>query len=97
MKYKVSKQNKTHETYFSLSIFVKHICFITLCYGMTKELRPPTNTSTFQESCTKEGMTPFVSKSPKEAFQNYKDLDIGAKLCGSNYFKCNFGNLINVY
>lgn len=44
-----------------------------------------------------EGMTPLVSKSPKEAFQNYKDLDIGAKLYGSKYFKCNFGNLIKVY
>ncbi|BBH01179.1 hypothetical protein Prudu_011363 [Prunus dulcis] len=45
-----------------------------------------------------EGMTPFVSKSPREAFQNYRDLDIGAnldnqtrfetaKVYGSKYFK----------
>ncbi|BBH01217.1 hypothetical protein Prudu_011418 [Prunus dulcis] len=54
-----------------------------------------------------EGMTLYVSKSPREAFQNYRDLDIGAnrqnhtefetaKVYGSKYFKGNFDRLIRV-
>ncbi|CAL2252398.1 unnamed protein product [Prunus armeniaca] len=54
-----------------------------------------------------QGMTPFVSKSPREAFQNYRDLDIGAnldnqtgfetaKVYGSKYFKGNFNKLVLV-
>ncbi|XP_070662106.1 berberine bridge enzyme-like 7 [Malus domestica] len=54
-----------------------------------------------------EGMTPYVSKSPREAFQNYRDLDIGANLhnktkfgtarvYGSKYFKGNFDRLVRV-
>ncbi|CAL8148685.1 unnamed protein product [Prunus armeniaca] len=52
-------------------------------------------------------MTPYVSKSPREAFQNYRDLDIGANLdnqsnlltarvYGSKYFKGNFERLVRV-
>ncbi|XP_068319478.1 berberine bridge enzyme-like 17 [Pyrus communis] len=54
-----------------------------------------------------EGMAPFVSKSPREAFQNYRDLDIGANLpnktsfqtaevFGRKYFRCNFDRLVRV-
>ncbi|XP_068322301.1 berberine bridge enzyme-like 17 [Pyrus communis] len=54
-----------------------------------------------------EMMTPFVSKNPREAFQNYRDLDIGAnqdnqtnfeiaRLYGSKYFKGNFDRLVRV-
>ncbi|KAL6197077.1 hypothetical protein ACLB2K_032689 [Fragaria x ananassa] len=54
-----------------------------------------------------EMMTPFVSKRPREAFQNYRDLDIGAnldnqtifkiaRLYGSKYFEGNFGRLVRV-
>ncbi|CAL8148703.1 unnamed protein product [Prunus armeniaca] len=54
-----------------------------------------------------EGMTLYVSKSPREAFQNYRDLDIGAnrqnhtefetaKVYGSKYFKGNFDRLVRV-
>ncbi|XP_059638409.1 berberine bridge enzyme-like 21 [Cornus florida] len=52
-------------------------------------------------------MTPFVSKSPREAFLNYRDLDIGvtrngkdsygeAKVYGVQYFKNNFDRLVKV-
>ncbi|PRQ29817.1 putative cannabidiolic acid synthase [Rosa chinensis] len=52
-------------------------------------------------------MTPFVSKRPREAFQNYRDLDIGANLdnytifniarvYGSKYFEGNFERLVHV-
>ncbi|PRQ29816.1 putative tetrahydroberberine oxidase [Rosa chinensis] len=52
-------------------------------------------------------MTPFVSKRPREAFQNYRDLDIGANLdnqtifniarvYGSKYFEGNFERLVRV-
>ncbi|XP_008225667.1 PREDICTED: flavin-dependent oxidoreductase FOX5-like [Prunus mume] len=54
-----------------------------------------------------EMMTPYVSKNPREAFQNYRDLDIGAnqdsqtnfetaKLYGKKYFKGNFDRLVRV-
>ncbi|KAE8733939.1 FAD-binding Berberine family protein [Hibiscus syriacus] len=54
-------------------------------------------------------MTPFVSKSPREAYVNYRDLDIGAndvsiekgsyeqaKVWGVKYFKNNFDRLVQV-
>ncbi|XP_068321643.1 berberine bridge enzyme-like 17 [Pyrus communis] len=52
-------------------------------------------------------MTPYVSKNPREAFQNYRDLEIGAnldnqtnfqiaKIYGSEYFKGNFDRLVRV-
>ncbi|XP_059637898.1 berberine bridge enzyme-like 21 [Cornus florida] len=53
-----------------------------------------------------EFMTPFVSKSPRQAFLNYRDLDIGtinhngnngyeeAKVFGVKYFKNNFERLV---
>lgn len=54
-------------------------------------------------------MTPFVSKNPREAFYNYKDLDIGinhnangissyleGRVYGIKYFKHNFDRLVNV-
>ncbi|KAK9137411.1 hypothetical protein Sjap_008005 [Stephania japonica] len=50
-------------------------------------------------------MTPYVSKSPRTAFLNYKDLDLGrigastysdAKIWGEMYFKGNFKKLVNV-
>ncbi|XP_038881613.1 berberine bridge enzyme-like 8 [Benincasa hispida] len=52
-------------------------------------------------------MTPFVSRSPRESFLNYRDLDIGANLgsetnyrvaeeCGRKYFKRNFDRLVKV-
>ena len=52
-------------------------------------------------------MTPFVSKSPREAFFCYRDLDIGAnldnytsfdktKVYGAKYFKGNFERLVHV-
>ncbi|BBH01219.1 hypothetical protein Prudu_011420 [Prunus dulcis] len=54
-----------------------------------------------------EKMTPFVSRNPREAFQNYRDLDIGANLYnqsnlltasvyGSKYFEGNFERLVRV-
>ncbi|KAI3455911.1 hypothetical protein Pfo_012574 [Paulownia fortunei] len=52
-------------------------------------------------------MTPFVSKNPREAYLNYRDLDIGitnngkntyneAKVYGLKYFKGNFDRLVTV-
>ncbi|KZV43404.1 cannabidiolic acid synthase-like [Dorcoceras hygrometricum] len=53
-------------------------------------------------------MTPYVSKSPRAAYLNYRDLDIGAnndngttsyeqaKIWGSKYFKTNFDRLVRV-
>ncbi|KAI5386443.1 berberine bridge enzyme-like 17 [Lathyrus oleraceus] len=53
-------------------------------------------------------MTPYVSNSPREAFLNYRDADIGAnhpsntikldiaRTYGSKYFKGNFERLVNV-
>ncbi|BFG28274.1 hypothetical protein CerSpe_145480 [Prunus speciosa] len=52
-------------------------------------------------------MTPFVSKNPREAFLNYRDIDIGANLhnqtefdiarvYGSKFFKDNFDRLVRV-
>ncbi|KAI3855181.1 hypothetical protein MKW92_014849 [Papaver armeniacum] len=55
-----------------------------------------------------EFMTPYVSKSPREAYANYRDLDLGqtskngtasyaqAKVWGSKYFKNNFDKLVYV-
>ncbi|KAJ4845510.1 hypothetical protein Tsubulata_013032, partial [Turnera subulata] len=53
------------------------------------------------------GMSPYVSKNPREAFLNYRDLDIGsnpsnqtnfeeAVVYGSKYFKLNFPRLLEV-
>ncbi|KAK8468808.1 hypothetical protein PHAVU_006G124600 [Phaseolus vulgaris] len=52
-------------------------------------------------------MTPFVSKNPREAFYNYKDLDLGinhngkksyaeGKVYGVEYFKDNFDRLVEI-
>ena len=52
-------------------------------------------------------MTPFVSKNPREAFYNYKDLDLGmnhngkdsyteGKMYGVEYFKDNFKRLVEI-
>jgi hypothetical protein len=52
-------------------------------------------------------MTPFVSKNPREAFLNYKDLDLGINHNGKNsynegrvygveYFKDNFDRLVKI-
>ena len=52
-------------------------------------------------------MTPFVSKNPREAFYNYKDLDLGINHNGKNsyaegrvygleYFKDNFDRLVQI-
>ncbi|XVE64194.1 hypothetical protein DITRI_Ditri07aG0082100 [Diplodiscus trichospermus] len=52
-------------------------------------------------------MTPYVSKSPREAYVNYRDLDIGvnnkgntsytqASIWGFKYFKNNFNKLVQV-
>ncbi|GMI71834.1 hypothetical protein like AT5G44400 [Hibiscus trionum] len=53
-------------------------------------------------------MTPFVSKSPREAYVNYRDLDIGknnddghtsyaqASVWGRKYFKNNFDRLVKI-
>ncbi|KAL4384109.1 hypothetical protein GQ457_15G002060 [Hibiscus cannabinus] len=54
-------------------------------------------------------MTPFVSKSPREAYTNYRDLEIGsnkisddkgscaqARIWGPKYFKNNFNRLVHV-
>ncbi|XP_026430345.1 berberine bridge enzyme-like 8 [Papaver somniferum] len=55
-----------------------------------------------------EFMTPYVSKSPREAYVNYRDLDLGqtskngtasysqAKVWGTKYFKDNFDRLVYV-
>ncbi|KAL0011820.1 hypothetical protein SO802_006928 [Lithocarpus litseifolius] len=54
-----------------------------------------------------DAMTPYVSKSPREAFFCYRDLDIGAnsdnytsfdkaKVYGAKYFKGNFERLVRV-
>ncbi|KAJ0683655.1 putative tetrahydroberberine oxidase [Helianthus annuus] len=54
-----------------------------------------------------EFMTPFVSKNPRGAYLNYRDLDIGtsfvgnnsyedAKVYGEKYFKGNFDRLVKV-
>ncbi|KAH6827380.1 FAD-binding Berberine family protein [Perilla frutescens var. hirtella] len=52
-------------------------------------------------------MTPYVSKNPREAFLNYRDLDIGfvsysnfsyeqGKVYGEKYFKNNFDTLVKI-
>jgi hypothetical protein len=52
-------------------------------------------------------MTPYVSKNPREAYANYRDLDLGmnrnsktsfveASAFGTNYFKDNFNRLVHV-
>ncbi|KAK4491545.1 hypothetical protein RD792_002297 [Penstemon davidsonii] len=47
-------------------------------------------------------MTPFVSKNPREAFLNYRDIDNGmndyndGKVYGVKYFKNNFDRLVKV-
>ncbi|XP_026430352.1 berberine bridge enzyme-like 8 [Papaver somniferum] len=54
-----------------------------------------------------EYMTPYVSKSPREAYVNYRDLDLGqnkngtttyleAKVWGEKYYKGNFNRLVHV-
>ncbi|GKV03925.1 hypothetical protein SLEP1_g16158 [Rubroshorea leprosula] len=52
-----------------------------------------------------EAMTPYVSKNPREAFLNYRDIDIGinsngtfeeGQVYGKKYFKNNFDRLVNV-
>ncbi|KAG8365676.1 hypothetical protein BUALT_Bualt18G0131200 [Buddleja alternifolia] len=54
-----------------------------------------------------EHMTPFVSKNPREAFLNYRDIDIGStdngpnafnegKVYGVKFFKNNFDRLVRV-
>ncbi|RZC64698.1 hypothetical protein C5167_008391 [Papaver somniferum] len=55
-----------------------------------------------------EFMTPYVSKWPREAYVNYRDLDLGemskngttsysqARIWGTKYFKGNFDRLVNV-
>ncbi|ESW31244.1 hypothetical protein PHAVU_002G222000 [Phaseolus vulgaris] len=55
-----------------------------------------------------EFMTPFVSKSPREAYMNYRDIDVGGKLpsnskslkeasiYGTKFFKENFDRLVRV-
>ncbi|XP_026430378.1 berberine bridge enzyme-like 8 [Papaver somniferum] len=55
-----------------------------------------------------EFMTPYVSQSPREAYVNYRDLDLGqtskngtasysqAKIWGTKYFKGNFDRLVYV-
>ncbi|XP_002523155.2 berberine bridge enzyme-like 14 [Ricinus communis] len=55
-----------------------------------------------------EAMTPYVSKNPREAFLNYRDIDIGsigssgngtfqeASVYGVKYFKDNFDRLVRV-
>ncbi|KAL8265971.1 hypothetical protein R6Q59_003315 [Mikania micrantha] len=54
-----------------------------------------------------EFMTPFVSKNPREAFLNYRDLDLGTSVVGNNsykdgkvygekYFMGNFDRLVKV-
>ena len=46
-------------------------------------------------------MTPFVSKNPREAFLNYRDIDIGNNMNGTlgfafKYFKANVNRLLLV-
>jgi hypothetical protein len=52
-------------------------------------------------------MTPFVSKNPREAYFNYKDLDLGinhngkksyweGRVYGIKYFKGNFKRLVKI-
>ncbi|KAL9382932.1 hypothetical protein Peur_023255 [Populus x canadensis] len=55
-----------------------------------------------------EAMTPYVSKNPREAFLNYRDIDIGsigshgngtfqeASVYGHKYFKDNFDRLVQI-
>ncbi|KAE8647771.1 berberine bridge enzyme-like 8 [Cucumis sativus] len=52
-----------------------------------------------------EAMTPFVTKNPREAFLNYRDIDVGSsgnwslaegKVYGDRYFKGNFERLVSV-
>ncbi|VVA93120.1 unnamed protein product [Arabis nemorensis] len=52
-----------------------------------------------------EAMSPYVSKNPREAFLNYRDIDIGkslnstydeGKVYGVKYFKNNFDRLVKV-
>ncbi|KAJ9691306.1 hypothetical protein PVL29_013477 [Vitis rotundifolia] len=40
-------------------------------------------------------MAPYISKSPRIAYLNYKDLDI-ASIWGVKYFKNNFNRLVQV-
>nr|AAR24205.1 At1g30730 [Arabidopsis thaliana]AAR92346.1 At1g30730 [Arabidopsis thaliana] len=50
-------------------------------------------------------MTPYVSSNPREAFLNYRDIDIGSsgnstyeegKIYGAKYFKDNFERLVDI-
>ncbi|GFP95937.1 cannabidiolic acid synthase [Phtheirospermum japonicum] len=48
-----------------------------------------------------EFMTPYVSKKPREAYLNYRDLDIGTNKNGTykygvKYFKKNFDRLVSI-
>ncbi|XP_038883273.1 berberine bridge enzyme-like 14 [Benincasa hispida] len=52
-----------------------------------------------------EAMTPYVTKNPREAFLNYRDIDVGSsshwsleegRVYGEKYFKGNFERLVNV-
>lgn len=52
-----------------------------------------------------EAMTPHVSKNPREAFLNYRDIDIGTntkgeykegEIYGIKYFKHNFERLVRI-
>lgn len=52
-----------------------------------------------------EVMTPYVSKNPREAFLNYRDIDVGStarwsmeegRVYGAKYFKGNFERLVSV-
>ncbi|XP_038881609.1 berberine bridge enzyme-like 14 [Benincasa hispida] len=52
-----------------------------------------------------EAMTPYVTKNPREAFLNYRDIDVGisshwsleeGRVYGEKYFKGNFERLVNV-
>ncbi|OWM74652.1 hypothetical protein CDL15_Pgr005232 [Punica granatum] len=74
-------------------------------YGASWLAQNATKTKLDQIEAIYDAMAPYVSKSPREAFLNYRDLDIGvnsdskffkAEVYGSKYFKNNFGRLVRV-
>ncbi|XP_059638412.1 berberine bridge enzyme-like 21 [Cornus florida] len=84
-----------------------NICKIQYSANWMEEGVEADNTHMSQIRQLYDFMTPFVSNSPREAFLNYRDLDIGVNHNGNNsynegrvfgvkYFKKNFDRLVKV-
>ncbi|KAE8694261.1 FAD-binding Berberine family protein [Hibiscus syriacus] len=80
-----------------------------ICYNTGWQAEDNINSQRYLEwaRTTYDYMSPFVSKSPREAYLNYRDLEIGsnnidytdydqATIWGRKYFKHNFDRLVHV-